>query len=95
MATSPFDESALLEDVLPELDAPTTAPETLDVRALGPPKPLTETLERLADLPDDGVLVQYNDRVPQHLYPRLEERGFAYETVERDDIVVTAIWHAE
>lgn len=67
--------------------------ETLDVRELGPPKPLTETLERLTDLPEDGVLVQLNDRAPQHLYPQLEDRGFAFDTVEYDDFVATAIWH--
>lgn len=67
--------------------------ETLDVRALGPPKPLTETLERLTELPDEGLLVQLNDRAPQHLYPQLEDRGFTYDTVEYEDVVVTAIWH--
>lgn len=38
---------------------------------------------------DNGVLVQYNDRVPQFLYPKLDDRGYEYET---DDAVVTAIW---
>lgn len=81
---------------LDETEAPACeAPETLDVRSLGPPKPLSETLERLADLPRDGVLIQLNDRAPQHLYPRLADRGFDYETVEYDDTVVTAIWHDE
>lgn len=40
------------------------------------------------------MLVQTNDRAPQHLYPRLEDRGYAYETVEADDDIVTAIWEA-
>ncbi|WP_276273894.1 DUF2249 domain-containing protein [Haloarcula litorea] len=78
---------------LPETNAPTDAPtERLDVRSLGPPKPLTETLETLATLDDDAVLVQYNDRAPQHLYPKLDDRGYAYETVETDDVTVTVIW---
>ena len=68
--------------------------ETLDVRELGPPKPLTETLERLTELPEDGVLVQLNDRAPQHLYPQLEDRGFVFETVRYDDLVATAVWQA-
>ncbi|MFB6097388.1 MAG: DUF2249 domain-containing protein [Haloferacaceae archaeon] len=66
--------------------------ELLDVRALGPPKPLTETLETLADLDEDLLLLQRNDRAPQHLYPQLEDRGYDYETVELDDQVLTAIW---
>ncbi|WP_135663666.1 DUF2249 domain-containing protein [Halorhabdus rudnickae] len=64
----------------------------LDVRNLGPPKPLKQTLEATADLADDAVLLQYNDRKPQHLYPKLEDRGLAHDTVETDDATVTVIW---
>ena len=64
----------------------------IDVRNLGPPEPLTKTLEATADLADDEVLVQYNDRKPQHLYPKLEDRGLAHDTVETDDATVTVIW---
>jgi len=79
--------------VLGRTEAPTDRPvETLDVRELGPPKPLSETLELLADLPDETVLVQYNDREPQFLYPKLEDRGYRFETVEADGQTVTAIW---
>jgi uncharacterized protein (DUF2249 family) len=66
--------------------------ERLDVRELGPPKPLAETLELLPDLPDETVIVQVNDRTPQHLYPELDDRGYEYATVEREEDVVTAIW---
>lgn len=67
--------------------------EYVDVRELPPPKPLRETLERLAELPDETVLVQENDRVPQHLFPKLEDRGYVWESVECDDgTVLTAIW---
>lgn len=67
--------------------------EYLDARDLPPPKPLSETLERLAALPDDTVLVQSNDRVPQHLFPKLEDRGYVWESTEAaDDAVLTAIW---
>ncbi len=66
--------------------------ETLDVSTSPPPKPLTLTLERLAELDEDTVLLQVNDRAPQHLYPKLSERGFEFETVETDDAVLTAIW---
>lgn len=76
-----------------EFDVPASAPtEELDVRNLGPPKPLKNTLETLAELDDDIVLVQLNDRAPQHLYPKLDDRGYEHETGEMDDAVVTAIW---
>ncbi len=81
------------ETVVAETDAPTDARvEHLEVGSLGPPEPLTRTLERLAELSDDAVLVQHNDRAPRHLYPRLESRGYAFETVETTDETVTVIW---
>lgn len=84
-----------VETLLAETDAPsTTIHEILDVRDLPPPEPLKLTLETLADVEGNGVVVQVNDRVPQHLLPRLDDRGFDYETVADDDRVVTAIWRA-
>ena len=84
-----------VDAVVREMETPRDAPrETLDVRRLGPPKPLANTLERLVDLDDETVLVQLNDRAPQHLYPKLDDRGYEYATVEHDDIVVTTIWRA-
>lgn len=74
-------------------DAPTDRPvETLDVRSLGPPHPLRQTLETLAELPAETVLIQRNDRAPQHLYPKLDDRGYVYETVEGDGETTTVIW---
>lgn len=87
--TTDYERPALEATAAPE-DLPT---ETLDVRQLGPPKPLTETLERLADL-EGTVLVQINDRAPQHLYPKLDDRGYTYETVSIEDAMVTTIWQA-
>lgn len=82
-----------LSSILAETDAPTDRPrETLDARELPPPQPLQQTLERLAELDDETVLVQRNDRAPQHLFPKVADRGYSYETVETDDAVVTAIW---
>lgn len=75
-------------------DVPDGPAERLDVADLPPPEPLTETLEAAENL-DDGVLLQITDRVPQHLYPELEDRGFAWETVDEDDRVRTAIWREE
>ena len=58
----------------------------LDVHDLGPPMPLKRTLELLADLPSADVLIQYNDRTPQFLYPKLEDRGYRYATVAESEI---------
>jgi len=80
--------------VLTRTDAPSDAAvETLDVRQLGPPKPLRETLELLPELDDETVLIQYNDRAPQHLYPKLDDRGYRYETVTQADVTATVIWN--
>ncbi|SNZ03862.1 Uncharacterized conserved protein [Natronoarchaeum philippinense] len=85
-----------LEDRAVEtVDAPQRPRETLDVRQLGPPKPLSETLELLAELDDEIVLFQLNDRAPQHLYPKLDDRGYVYDTVDLDDATVTAIWRED
>lgn len=78
---------------LEQTTAPADRPcETLDVARFGPPEPLRQTLETLPDLDEETVLVQINDRAPQHLYPKLEDRGHSYDTIERDDVVLTAIW---
>lgn len=81
-----------VQTLLVETEAPSVAdPSVLDVRDLPPPQPLKRTLERL-EAEDGELLVQVNDRVPQHLFPRLDDRGYAYDTVEDGDRVVTAIW---
>ena len=73
--------------------APSDRPrETIDARELPPPQPLRNTLEQLAELGDSAVLVQLNDRRPQHLYPKLDDRGYQHETFEDADVVVTVIW---
>lgn len=80
-------------EVRAELDLPDGAPtEQLEVRDLGPPGPLKETLETLSELDEDTVLIQLNDRAPQHLYPKLTDRGYEFGTIERDDATITAIW---
>jgi len=83
-------------DLLAETDAPDDRPtETIDVRRAGPPAPLVETLETLADLDDATVLVQRNDRVPRHLFPKLDGRGYASDTVEADDEAITVVWRRD
>lgn len=63
----------------------------IDVRNLGPPEPLQNTLETLESMDGDEMLVQINDRVPQHLFPMLEDRGYEYHS-SGEDPVYTAIW---
>lgn len=76
-------------------DAPSDhASETLDARELPPPQPLRRTLERLTELDDETILIQINDRAPQHLYPKLNDRGYEYETLESDEGTITVIWQA-
>lgn len=80
---------------LAETPAPTDRDrELLDVRELGPPDPMVETLETLPDLAGDVLLVQVNDRAPQHLYPKLDDRGYEYASVDAGSAVVTGIWEA-
>lgn len=82
-----------VERYLIETDAPSDRSwETLDASDLPPPQPLQRTLERLTDLDDTIVLVQINDRAPQHLYPKLADRGYSYDTLDTGDEVVTTIW---
>jgi uncharacterized protein (DUF2249 family) len=82
-----------VSEVVAATDAPADRPrETLDARELPPPEPLRRTLERLSDLDPGAVLVQVNDRAPQHLYPQLSERGCEYETVDGEGFVGTVVW---
>lgn len=66
--------------------------EVVDVRRAGPPEPLRRTLETLEGSDDATVLLQRNDRLPAHLFDRIERRGYRYGAVERGDEVLTAIW---
>ena len=78
---------------LAETPAPTDRDrELVDVRELGPPDPMVETLETLPELAGDVLLVQVNDRAPQHLYPKLGDRGYEYASVAVGEAVVTGIW---
>jgi TusA-related sulfurtransferase len=82
-----------VEEHVTDTEAPPDRPhETMDARDLPPPQPLQNTLERLVELDDETVLVQLNDRAPQHLYPKLADRGYQYETLDTELGVITVIW---
>lgn len=86
----------MVTDSVPDaLDFPRDAlVRELDVGSMPPPEPLVKTLETLESVDDGVVVVQHNDRAPLHLYPKLDDRGYEYRSVERDDDVVTAIWRS-
>lgn len=65
----------------------------VDARGLEPPQPMQRILEGLAALPEGAALRARTDRRPMLLYPKLEERGYRYETREAgDDGYETRIW---
>jgi TusA-related sulfurtransferase len=57
----------------------------VDARGLEPPQPMVVILEALARLPEGAVLHAHTDRRPLHLYPLLEQRGFAGATQDQHD----------
>lgn len=56
----------------------------LDVRGLEPPQPMAMILETMAKLDPSKILVVRHERVPMFLYPKLEEKGYTYETHQID-----------
>jgi uncharacterized protein (DUF2249 family) len=71
----------------PPASSPVPDPQVvaLDVRQLEPPQPLVQIREALATLPHGTVLQAHTGRRPMHLYPQLEARGFAGESVAQPD----------
>ena len=68
-----------------EATSPTSQAIEVDARGLEPPLPMIKILETLSTLPADTTLGARTDRRPLHLYPQLEERGFAAQTEEQSD----------
>ena len=65
----------------------------VDARGLEPPQPMQRILEALAGLPAGASLLAKTDRRPMLLYPKLDERGYQYDTREADgDGFETRIW---
>lgn len=61
---------------------PATAEISIDVSELIPPEPMMKILGALEELPDGGQLTVHHVRRPMHLYPRLDEMGYAHSTTE-------------
>lgn len=57
----------------------------LNVRGLEPPQPMELVLTTLEELKDGQELIVEHERVPVFLLPRLEERGYSYEIVEKEE----------
>lgn len=66
----------------PSSNAPVTAEISIDVSELIPPEPMMKILGALEELPDGGQLTVHHVRRPMHLYPRLDEMGYAHTTTE-------------
>lgn len=77
--------------------APVTAEVTIDVSELMPPEPMMKILAALEELPDGGQLTVHHVRRPMHLYPRLDELGYAHTTFElgpdKVELVITKPVH--
>ncbi|MFC7098922.1 DUF2249 domain-containing protein [Halobaculum marinum] len=83
----------LSSDLREDLGVPEGRAATgIDVRSAPPPEPLTDTVAALTETDDTTVLFQRNDRVPVHLFDRLDERGYEHASVERDGEALTAVW---
>ena len=54
----------------------------VDARGLEPPQPMAKILENLPRIAAGGLILAMTDRRPMLLYPKLEERGFAFSTEE-------------
>ena len=54
----------------------------VDARGLEPPQPMAKILENLPRIAAGGQILALTDRRPMLLYPKLEERGFAFSTEE-------------
>lgn len=63
-------------------DTPVTAEITIDVSELIPPEPMMKILGALEELPEGGQLTVHHVRRPMHLYPRLDEMGYAHTTTK-------------
>ena len=61
---------------------PTGDAIVVDARGLEPPQPMAKILENLPRIAAGGHILALTDRRPMLLYPKLEERGFAFSTEE-------------
>jgi uncharacterized protein (DUF2249 family) len=57
---------------------------TLDVKRMSPPEPMELTLAVVQKLPQGVKLVQVNERIPQFLFPMLEEQGLVHKLLSDD-----------
>ncbi len=80
-------------------DAPVTAEISIDVSELVPPEPMMKILGALEELPGGGQLTVHHVRRPMHLYPRLDEMGYAHSTTElapdKVQLVISKPVHAQ
>lgn len=58
---------------------------TIDVRGLEAPEPMERVLDAVALLGPDDTLQMLIDREPRPLYRILQQNGYRFEAVVRDD----------
>lgn len=65
--------------------------KTIDVRNLEMPLPMTTILAALENLPSDMALFVHHKKIPQFLFPELQERNFKWSIEEKSENEVDLI----
>ncbi|MES2765441.1 MAG: DUF2249 domain-containing protein [Bacteroidota bacterium] len=64
----------------------------IDVRLLPMPEPMIKILENAEILPDSHALFIHHKRVPEHLLPELQNRGFGWSIEQLETDVNMLVW---
>ncbi len=59
--------------------------EQIDVRTMEMPAPMVSILKKLETLKEDNALLVHHKKIPQFLFPELQENNFSWETKIIDD----------
>ena len=65
--------------------------KTIDVRKMEMPMPMTTILGELENLPNDLALFVHHKKIPQFLFPELQERNFKWSIEEKSENEVDLI----
>ena len=64
----------------------------IDVRPLPLPEPMIKILESAEVLPRTHALYIHHKRVPEHLLPELQNRGFGWSIEQNETDVNMLVW---
>ncbi len=59
--------------------------DSIDVRALEMPAPMIAILKKLEELNENTALLVHHKKIPQFLFPELQQQGFSWELKEIDE----------